>query len=56
MKCKKVIKETDNSREYKMFKKKIDLKCSLCPPHKMENASRRVKHGSKKPRYKDPRA
>lgn len=29
------------------------LSCPLCPPHRVENAGRRPKHGEKKPRYKN---
>lgn len=32
------------------------LKCSLCPPHRGENAGRRAKRGAKMPRYKNKRA
>ena len=29
------------------------LSCSFCKPNKGENASRKAKHGNKKPKYKD---
>jgi len=43
--------EDKTSREDKLERKK-DLRCSFCPPHSGENASRRPKHGTKKPRGK----
>lgn len=51
-KHKEGLKRTDNPREYKLLKKCADLRCAICPPHKGENASRRAKHGPKKPKYK----
>lgn len=56
MKHKTAIKKTDNPREYKMLKKQTDLRCPICPPHKGENAGRHVKHGAKKPKYKNRKA
>ena len=47
------LKKTDSSKEYKYIKKHFDLRCAICPPHKGENASRRAKHGHKKPKHKD---
>lgn len=32
-----------------------DLSCSLCPPNRGENAKRKGKHGTTKPRYKNKR-
>lgn len=29
------------------------LSCSLCPPNRVENASRKAKHGPKKPKRKN---
>lgn len=31
------------------------LSCSFCKPNKGENASRKAKHGNKKPKYKNKR-
>lgn len=56
MKHKTALKKTDNPREYKLIKKKVDLKCPFCAPHKNENSSRRSKHGSRKPKYKNRKA
>lgn len=36
-------------------KRRLDLRCSYCPPNKGENASRKPKHGVKKPKRKDHR-
>lgn len=47
-------KNTD-SRTDKMQRKNENLRCSICPPHKHENAGRCAKHGPKKPKYKDKR-
>jgi len=55
MKHKEVLKKTSSSKEYKMTKKRTDLRCAICPPHKGENAGRRAKHGPKKPKYKEKR-
>lgn len=32
--------------------RKRHQRCCICPPNKGENASRRAKHGTKKPKYK----
>lgn len=34
-------------------KRKQHQRCSICPPNKGENASRKAKYGNKKPKYKD---
>ena len=44
--------EDKTSREFKLEQKKKNLRCSYCPPHAGENASRMPKHGVKKPRGK----
>lgn len=56
MKHKSALKKTDNPRAYKMIKKKVDLKCPFCAPHKGENAKRHAKHGNQKPKYKNRKA
>lgn len=56
MKHKTAIKKTENPREYKMLKKRIDLKCPICAPHKAENARRHATHGNQKPKYKNRQA
>ena len=35
--------------------RRLDLSCSICPPNKHENASRKPAHGNKKPKYKNKR-
>lgn len=45
--------ETDPSVVWKMRRR--NLRCSVCPPNRGENASRRPKHGVKKPKYKNRR-
>lgn len=45
---------TTNSTVAKRLQR-LDLRCSICPPNKGENASRRAKHGPKKPKYKSKR-
>lgn len=47
-------KSTDNSTVAKRLQR-LDLRCSICPPNKGENASRKAAHGAKKPKYKDRR-
>lgn len=49
--------EKPNNRAEKLAKREErgQLKCSICPPHKGENASRKPKHGVKKPKKKDHR-
>lgn len=41
---KKNLQLTNNSREYKMTKRRLDLGCPLCPPNK--GCNRRYKNGS----------
>ena len=41
-----------NSRVDKMERRKKDLSCSYCRPHKNENAGRKAKHGAQKKRDK----
>lgn len=36
-------------------RRKKNLSCSYCKPNKGENASRKSKHGAKKPKRKDKR-
>lgn len=56
---KKQMDETSNSSVYKKAKKRhvcIETgKCSICPMHGGENASRKGKYGVTKPRKKDKR-
>ena len=52
MKAAQQLKEADDSRTYKRVKRVVDLSCSLCPPHRVENAGRWVKRGAQKPRRK----
>ncbi len=50
--------ETPTTKELAIEQKEKRRKhqvCSICPPNKGENASRKVKHGIKKPKYKDHR-
>lgn len=54
MKAKTKMKKSENSREYKLLKREIDLNCSRCPPHGGENTTR-TKHGVKKPKKKNKR-
>ena len=49
------LQKTDNNREYKIAARLGTLRCSICPPNKGENASRKPKHGVKKPKHKDKR-
>lgn len=55
MKAKSKSKKTDNPREYKLLMREENLSCSRCPPHRVENAGRKPKHGEKKPKKKDKR-
>lgn len=59
MKAKKLIKKCANSQVYNRLKRKLlaneDGRCSFCPIHGGENATRKGKHGVKKPKYKDKR-
>ena len=56
---KKQMDETSNSSVYKKAKKRHVCtetgKCSICPMHGGENASKKGKHGVTKPRKKDKR-
>lgn len=45
-------KETDNPSVYNKIRRR-ELSCPICPPHKVENHGRWVKHGKQKPKYKD---
>lgn len=45
---------TDRRLE-KVKERRKTLKCTICPPHKGENSSRKPKHGAQKPRYKTTR-
>ena len=45
--------DAPDSRTHRFLRKKRNLSCSHCPPHRAENAGRCVKHGPKKPKYKD---
>lgn len=48
------LSKEDNPTAYDRLKRN-QLSCSRCPPHQSENASRKAKHGSKKPKYKNKR-
>lgn len=45
------INENSNSTVDRKERRKL-LKCSFCPPHSNENASRYGKHGKTKRKYK----
>lgn len=45
----------DDQSRLEMIETRRKLVCSFCPPHRRENATRWVRHGVKKPRYKDKR-
>lgn len=47
-------KEAETNKELKVKRQK-QLRCSICPPNKGENAMRKAKHGKGKPKYKDRR-
>jgi hypothetical protein len=49
---KKFDPEETNSSVFNKIRR-LWLKCSRCPPHRADNKSRHVKHGEKKPKYKD---
>jgi hypothetical protein len=55
MKTAQQLKDATDSRTYKRVKLAVDLSCSLCPPHRVENAGRWVKRGAQKPRHKNKR-
>lgn len=55
MKKKALLKKTDDRKEYKVAKRESVLICTICPPHKGENAKGHRKHGTKKPKYKNKR-
>lgn len=44
--------KTDNASVYAKLGRRR-LNCELCRPHRGENRGRWVKHGVRKPRYKD---
>lgn len=48
MKPKEELGTTDNSTIWRRRRKQLLAKCSFCPWHKNENASRRPKHGVRK--------
>lgn len=54
MKNKTIMRKTDNPKEYKYARREATLSCSICKPHRGENASRKPKHQSK-PKKKDKR-
>lgn len=56
MRIKEEIDSTNNSTVFNRLKR-YGLNCSLCKPHRGENANRDVsKHGAgRKPKYKDHR-
>lgn len=47
-------KTESNPRTIKLKNKK-KLRCSICPPNRGENASRKPKHGVKKQKHKNHR-
>lgn len=51
---KKPKKTETDSATYKKLNRK-HLRCSICPPNRGENATRKAKHGVKKPKYKNKR-
>ncbi len=50
----KILDRNTNSSVDNKERRKL-LSCSICPPNKGENAGRKAKHGSKKPKYKSKR-
>lgn len=47
------FKLEDNPEVAKKVWRHKELGCAYCPPNKQENAGRRAKHGSRKPKAKD---
>lgn len=49
------IKQLDSAdpRADERLRVRDELRCSLCPPNRGENAKRRARHGDRKARYKD---
>lgn len=41
-----------DSRVDKLYRKRKNLSCDICPPHRGENATSGGKHGRTKPKYK----
>ena len=54
-KAKSNLKKESNPTVYDRIKRRAQLSCSICPPNQGENASRKPKHGAKKPKGKDKR-
>lgn len=55
-KTRKVRVKSDNTNStVENRENRLWLRCSYCPPNRGENATRKAKHGTKKPKYKDKR-
>lgn len=51
-----LAKEVENTNSSVLKKiRRYFLTCRYCPPHKGENATRKPRHGVKKPKYKNKR-
>ena len=48
------VKDTDHPTVYNRLRR-YEFSCSICPPHRAENAGRRPKRGTQKARHKNHR-